>query len=473
MKRILWSGLALIALSQTAVAQDPVAAALTATASGSFTDPLRPCADLLKGGDFRVSSGKSYYKTAMSQNDPANRVRILHNAQSNLVDALGMGQGKLATTWYWMARTSAALGDLPGADSAFTKAQELAPGCKNDIDSNRLQVWYRVLSLANDKQKANDLPGTLMYYRAANQIYRDSPLAFLGMGGVFATQKVMDSAQYYFDLAGKAPYVASDTASVSMHNQAMFNSGALQLMNKNYPAAIVTFRTYLAQSPADEDAKKGLAQAFIGAGMPDSAKALLAELGMAPAKDPVDSVFNAGVAQYQAQDYKAAAASFAHVVELQPFLREGLLNLANTQLRLKDGPGLLATGKKLTALEPLNDQYVGLEVGGLQLTKNQADLGKLATDVAAWPVAVVVTQFTPAADSASLTGTATGREPKDAAGKAIKPAPVVLVFEFLDRSGAVIATKEVTVPPLPPTQASPIQASAVGKGIATFRYHRK
>lgn len=473
MKRMLMFALALIAFSRAASAQDPVATALTGTATGGYVDPLKACVDLLKGGDFRVNSGKTYYKTAMGQNDPANRVRILKNAQSNLVDAFGAGQGKLATTWYWMARTSAALGDIPGADSSFSKAQQLAPGCKTDIDSNRQQVWYRLLTLAADRQKAGDVAGAMTFYRAANQIYRDSPQVYLIMGTLFAQQKANDSAEAYFDAGAKAVYTPSDTASVAMHNQALFNVGAMQLMSKEYPAAIGTFHSYLAQNPQDEDARKGLAQAFLGAGMKDSAQAILVDLGLAAKVDPVDSLFNLGVSQHKAGDYKAAAASFAQVVALQPFLREGLQNLANSQLRLKDGPGLLSTGKKLMALEPLNDQFVSLEVGGLQLTKDQAALGVLATEVAAWPIAVVMDQFTPGADSASLTGTATGREPRDAAGKAIKPASVVLVFEFVDRGGAVIATSEVTVPPLPTGQTSPIKVSGSGKAIASWRYRRK
>lgn len=143
MKRSLWCALILAAFAQVAAAQDPVAVALTDAASGAFSDPSKACADLLKGGDFRVSSGKSYYKTAVSQSDSGNRNRILRNALSNFNDALAGGQGKLATTWYWLARTDMALGDVTGADSAYRKTLELAPGCKTEIDNSRQLVWYR------------------------------------------------------------------------------------------------------------------------------------------------------------------------------------------------------------------------------------------------------------------------------------------------------------------------------------------
>jgi len=475
MKRMLLCALATVAITQGAAAQDPVVTALTSTASGTFIDPPKACADQLKGGDFRVSSGKSYYKTAMSQSDPTNRVRILKNAQTNLTDAIGAGSGqeKLATTWYWMGRTDAALGDVPGADSTWTKALTLAPACKADIDSNRQQLWTRLVNLAADRQKANDTPGSLAMYRAANQIYRDSPQGYLSMGAVFAQAQQNDSAEHYFELAAKANYVTTDSVAVSLHNQAVYNTGVMQLGAKEWTAAVATFRTYVAQNPTDTDAKKGLAQAFIGAGMEDSARVVLAQLGMLPAADPVDSLFNAGVAQYQAGDYQAAAASFGKVVEMEPFLREGLLNLANSQSKLKDGKGLMVTSRKLVALEPLNESYVGLLAAGYRQTNATADLNKLGTEVAGWPISVVVSKFTPTADGATLSGTATGRDPKDPAGKSIKPAPVTLAFELFDATGTTVWTGDVTVPALPMGQTSPIELSGAGKGVVSYRYHRK
>ncbi|HKV74750.1 MAG TPA: tetratricopeptide repeat protein [Gemmatimonadales bacterium] len=473
MNRMVWCALASMAISQAAAAQDPVTAALTATANGAFLEPTRQCSDQIKGGDFRVSSGKSYYKTAMGQNDTQNRLRILKQARDNLNDAVAAGQDKLATTWYWMGRTNAALGNVPGADSAWTRAVALAPMCKDDIDLHRQQLWYRLLTLAGDKQKANDLPAALMFYRAANTIYRDSPQGYFNTAATFAGTKQLDSAEHYFDLAAKAKYQATDTNAVAVHNQALYNTGVIQLNAQEWPAAIATFHTYLSQSPADVDAKKGLAQAFIGAGMQDSARAVMAQLGMGPAVSPVDSLFNAGVSQFQAGDYKTAEATFAKVVEMQPYMREGLLNLANTQMHNKNGPGLLKTGKTLTGLEPLNEQYVGLLAAGFRQTNATADLNKLGTAVAGWPIAVTIEKFTPSDSGATISGTATGRDPKDAAGKAVKVVPVTLVFEFIDIKGGAVATQEVTIPALANTQTSPIEAKASGAAIVSYRYHIK
>ncbi|MEO8032282.1 MAG: tetratricopeptide repeat protein [Gemmatimonadota bacterium] len=475
MKRSLWCALVFAAFAQVAAAQDPVAAALTAGAAGAFADPAKECSDLLKGGDFRVSSGKTYYKTAMSQSDSGNRNRILRNAQTNLTDAIVAGQGKLATSWYWLGKADMALGDLTGADSAYTKAVGLAPGCKSDLDTSRQLVWFRLLGLANDKQKAGDNPTALLFYRAANKVYSDSPLAYLNMAALFGQTQQNDSALHYFEAAAAAPYSKTDTSAVSMHNQSLYNAGVMQIGAKQWPAAIATFHAYVSQNPEDADGKKGLAQAFQGAGMADSAQAIMSSIGLTAGgatKNPLDSVFQVGVVQFNAKDYKGADAAFATVLQSLPFQREALYNRANAQLALKDGPGLTATSKVMMSLEPLNDKYVSLAVAGFQLTKNQADLTKLATDLVGWPVAIDVTDFTPG-ENATLTGTATGRDPKDAAGKTLKPAPVGIVFDFLDASGAVLASKEATIPALTPGQSSPIQLSASAKGITTWRYHRK
>jgi hypothetical protein len=89
------------------------------------------------------------------------------------------------------------------------------------------------------------------------------------------------------------------------------------------------------------------------------------------------------------------------------------------------------------------------------------------------PITISVTQFAPTASAASITATATGREAQTAQGKPIAPAPITVIFEFLDAKGTVVGNQEVQIPALKAGQAQPIEAKAEGAGIAAWRYKRK
>jgi len=479
MKRVLWSAVALVAWTSAAQAQDPVAQALTATAVGGWQEPAKACADQLHGGDFRVNSGKTYYKTAMEQSTPSNRQRILKNAQSNLIDAIGAGQGKIATTWYWLGRTDLGMGDVAGADSSFTKALALAPGCKEDIKNQTNPVWFRIVGFAEEKQKAGDYDQALVFFRAASLLNPTSAVGYMSMANIFIQQKNQDSALVYYLKAAAVPVAQGDTASAGWRLQALYNSGVLLLGAQRYPEAVKSFQEYLAIAPDDADAQKGLIQAYRGAGMADSAKAAEGRLvtasgtGTAAAGFSADEVYEIGRKQFVDKEYDAALQSFAKALELRPWFREALNGEANVYYYKKNGDSLVATGRRLLAMEPLNEGYAKLYAYGFQLTKQQDSLIRIANELAAWPVMVEISQFKLGADGASVVGVATGRAATEPSGKPLKPAPVTLVFEFLDAKGEVIASQDVAIPALAEAKDGPVTAAGQGAGIVTWRYRRK
>jgi tetratricopeptide (TPR) repeat protein len=482
MTRVMWSGVVLAVWTSVAQAQtqDPVALALTATAVGGWQEPAKACADQLHGGDFRVNSGKTYYKTAMEQSNPSNRTRILRNAQSNLIEAVGAGQGKLATTWYWLGRTDLGLGDVAGADSSFNRAVAIAPGCKDDINAQRSAVWSRVVGFAEEKQKAGAYDDAIVFFRAASTLNPASAVGDLSMANIFMQQKHEDSALAYFMKAAEVPVAPGDTAAAAWQLQAMYNSGVMLVSAKRYPEAVTEFQDYLAIVPTDTDAQKGLIQAYRGAGMADSAKAVEARLasasgasaGTAGGYSP-EELFELGTSQFQAADFAAAAQSFGKVLELEPWRHDALHNQASAYVQLKDGPALIADARRLLSYEPLNEGYVKMYAYGFQLTKQQDSLIRVANELAALPVTVEISQFKPGAEGASVVGVATGRAATEPSGKPLKPVAVTLVMDFLDRKGTVISSQEVSIPALAEAKDAPITASGQGAGIVAWRYRRK
>ena len=96
----------------------------------------------LKPGHYLVNSGILYLKSAAETKFADKRDKDLHDALRVLDQALTSGgQQKNPAAWYYFGRYYAEIKDGAGADSAFTKAVALAPGCVADVNTYRRQLW--------------------------------------------------------------------------------------------------------------------------------------------------------------------------------------------------------------------------------------------------------------------------------------------------------------------------------------------
>jgi hypothetical protein len=68
---------------------------------------------------------------------------------------------------------------------------------------------------------------------------------------------------------------------------------------------------------------------------------------------------------------------------------------------------------------------------------------------------------------------ATGREAVNPAGDPIPASPLSLVVEFLDGSGQVIGSEELSLPALEPGTDHELRVRAEGPNIESWRYRRK
>jgi hypothetical protein len=161
------------------------------------------------------------------------------------------------------------------------------------------------------------------------------------------------------------------------------------------------------------------------------------------------------------------------VLAAEPYNRDALYGLANAYLGLKNWPKLEAVATRLAAIEPMNDEVLRMLATGQRNAKKEAQANRTAMQVLSLPMTVAIKQFVPTATNATITGTATGREVQSAQGKPVAPAPVTLIFEFLDAKGAVVAPQEVQIPALKMGESQPIDAKAEAAGIVGWRYKRK
>lgn len=452
--------------------QDGIAARVIGSLSTRNTPP--DC-KIEGGNDFRVSSAKVYLRTGIEAAEPQNRANALKNGDRVLREAITVNkQDKNPSAWYYLGRINLQQGDLTGADSAFTRAEALAPACKADIRKYRYIAYASLVTGAQELQKAGQADSAALLLKAANRIETSLPMAHILLAEAYSDQKNTDSAMAYF---GKAAATnPTDANQQKFRNQAAFNYGVM-LLDANRPAdAVNSFRRFLSFEPDDNGGKNGIARAFRAAGMVDSAKVYESQLTAAGA-DGADvseaDLFDIAVKQYSDKDYKAAAETFGKIIAKNPNNRDALYNLANTYYALNDGANLAKTAEQLIAIEPLAENDHKLRVAGYKAAGNADMQYKAVVSMVALPVDVKVTDLAPAASAVTLTATATGREALDESNKVIPAKPVTLTFEFLDRTGAVAASTDVPVPALKAGQTHTITATGTGAGITAWRYKVK
>ena len=140
MTKGLLSGLAMLLLTAPLTAQNGVQNRVIGSLD---TRLVQPECKLDGAGDFRIASGKTYLKTGIEgTGDQSNRVNGLKNGVRVITEAMtSAGQGKNPAAWYYLGRLYLQQGDLYGADSALTRAAELAPQCAEEISKSRKYGW--------------------------------------------------------------------------------------------------------------------------------------------------------------------------------------------------------------------------------------------------------------------------------------------------------------------------------------------
>ncbi len=479
-----WGMVILSVAASAAQAQQPAPNSRVAAAMPSKYEAA-DCG--IKPNHFKVSSGASYLKTSIETEVPENKARSLGNGQRVLLEAIQKnGQEKNPAAWYYLGRIYLREGDLARADEALTKAEQLAPQCHDDIGRYRRAAWAALINAGGQFEEKKNPDSALVMFRDAATIYRDSPRPYYGIATVMNETGQTDSAAYYFGQAAAAGANATDTTERQIRDRSAFNQGALLLNDKKYDEAAAAFERYLKWAPNDLEAKKGLASAYRGAGKVEQAQAIEKEVvaaggapapaggggaaGGAPGSQDLMAV---GVNFYNDKKDADAATAFEKVVAAEPYNRDALSNLSNTYLAMKNGAKLAATATKLVAIEPLSENALKLLGEGYRQAGKVDDAVKTAEQVLALPADVKASSFDVTGAGATLTLTATGRSATTPGGKAIAPAAVPIVVEFLNATGGAVASQEAQIPALKAGESQEVKVAGQGSGITAWRYKRK
>ena len=430
----------------------------------------------LQGGDFHIASAATYLQTALTTPVPDNKRHSLTSGHDQALIGIQNGQSGSSKAWYYLGRIYLQQGDLVGADSAFARAVQLAPACGADVRLYRVRAWSLLVSAAAVHRTAGRGDSAVYLARAATQVDPTRPQAWYAIGTQFLDAQQNDSAAWYLEKA-LASTGDSSANSISIRQAAAYQAAVISYNKRDFPSAVRLFAEAVRLKPDDADAKRNLAASLRQAGMADSAgkieQSMMAAVAGSEGGLTVAQLFDIGVAQFNQHDFANAATTFEKIIAVEPYNRDALFNLAQAYNGANNADKLLETALKLQAVDPLSYEVMQLVGQGYRGKHDQPNVLKAATALGGATVSVAVTTFSVGANSATLTLKATGREGRDLNDRIIRGAPILVVVEFLDKAGTVVASSETTVPVLAPAASQELTVTGVGTGITAWRYHRK
>jgi tetratricopeptide (TPR) repeat protein len=436
---------------------------------------LPPACKAAVSGGGKINDIVSDLRAATGQSDPAKRTADLTNVRQKLEQAIQTGnQGSNAAAWIYLGRTDLYAGDVVGADTAFSHAEKIAPDCKDETDRWRQLAWAPLVKDGIGFANGNQPDSARMLFQQANSIYRGSPSAYLNLGVLSANQGHNDTAATYFKQA--ADIAATDTSFAEEQRFATLNLGIVLNRTKKYDEAIATLEQYRKMAPNDTIGGRSLHAAYCGANQTDKAQALEKQQNLPPcavAGGDAGNLVEKGVAAFNANKFVEAADLFGQAYAKQPYNHDALLNQATSYFKSKNGPKLVEAATPLVALEPMNEVALQLLEQGYKETKQLDKQVATVTRRRALPVKLETKSIAISPTDIKIGMQATGRDARDAKDVALKAAPVNLTFEMLGADGAVVATQDLTVPPLAAGATQDVTVTAQANGINGWRYKVK
>lgn len=467
------AGLALV-LVVPAVAQQPavVDARVAAAMVGQFAPPLCPMRK-----DSRHSNIERALKSYAEEREPARRDRALADADRLLREVIA-AEPNNGATWYYLGRYYLALGDMAGMDSAWVRAEPMLPDCDVDMTTYRQNAWATLTNAGIEFQNAGQDDSAKVVYLGATRAYRGLPHAFMNLGVLYANAGNNDSAATYFASAVRA--TEGDSTMLEERSALLLNLGTIYQRMGDHRAAVNTLGEYARGNPDDDNVLRQISVSYRALDMVDSAEAVESRLLAALSEMNLDDLdgqdlLAVGVGLFQAEQYARAADVFRRAVVLNPYDRDALYNLANSYLALEDGPQLLTASVQLREMEPMNEDVLRLQGQALRFIGGRDnELIAVAEALVGLPVSVEVSRVSYTATEGRIAGTILGRAAMTPESRPIPPAPLTLLFEFLDIQGNVVGTATVEVPALTEGQAHQLSLTApVSRGVSGWRYRKQ
>jgi len=349
--------------------------------------------------------------------------------------------------------------ELAGSDTAFAESKRDALGSVARLSLRRVQSdpaaqrWQRTRFSRDSIQRLLAVDSTVLARVEASAASRRARGARLAPA---------DQQAFARDSGTRAQGVAERRAALSARaTQVGTDSAAAQ---PAFDPAIQAFRGYLAAYPDATDGVSGLASLYYQSGRTRDAETAFDAIYPAGGRGSPDVLMDAGRAVLRANLFVAGTKLLTRALERRAYDRDGLLDLANAYLALRDSARLLPTAQRLAAVDPLNRATLRVLSAGWDL-RARRDSAQKYKDLAdgGLKVEVGVTTFLPDSNGFTLSGVVSN-------GGGTPSAAQRFTFEFLDAQGAVRGTQTVEIPPLPPQGTQPLEVHVSGGDLVAWRY---
>lgn len=470
----------------------------------------------VKPGHFLVNSGLLYLKSASNSRYDDQKQKDLRDAQRVLTQAVTTGgQEKNPAAWYYLGRYYVLTNDAVGLDTAFAKAEELKPACKDDIAAWRRLMWVPVFNAGVAAWQANNSDSAIASFKRAAAMLPGEPTSTKYLATLYFNAGQVDSAAAYFrrsaDIAAKDPKFAQD------RKDALYNLARIEQSQEHWPQAGAAYQEYLSLYPNDPEVLAAMGTVYMNTGKKDSAFAIYRQvvakgdsmgyftlyrigaaisqsvpqepdtgaaggtcrntarstrppLTAARIKARCDSVTKGMAAEYlnnSKEAYTLSAQALDASLKLNPYYRETLIHRANTALGMRDSVTALVMARRLIAVDPMNKQSIKMLAYAQQANgKVDSTLYYLRLHDSTLVGDVTISQFDSTDGGRDLRGLFTN-------SRSSTSPPLTLVFEFLDNTGTVVSAENVQVPAVPAAQSAPIEVHAKGNGIVAWRYKKQ
>lgn len=409
-------------------------------------------------------------------------------------------------------------------DSSFSVTEKAYPECVATVAPWRQQkAWVDLINKAIELANANKSDSAVYFAKRSLMLSRNAPYGYMIIAQAAVNNKQPAEAISNYQAAIAA---AKDTAQADQRRQMLQTLGnyAADLADQATGADKTTYMNAskdafaeLAKDPGTkyaDAARLGQARLATLSGDTAAIKNSYAEQLANPSAFSYSSLMNAAVTAARASQTKDAIKLFEAARKLNPHHRDVLYNLARLYVLDSAYAQGIPVGRELIGVDPSNpDDYSLMALAYANIKKNYdvklheaeakskalgvkansakgtalkavidsaarmtpiikayGDSAKTAVDSALkyndvmlkLPAKVVFNQFTTADDKATIAGTVSNL------GDASRSFTVKI--DFMDKTGAVIVTKEVQVGPIAAHSSASFETDGPGAGIVAFRY---
>ena len=339
------------------------------------------------------------------------------------------------------------LNDLAGADSMWTKAEELYPLYSFDLNPLREQQWVARFNMAVNLIQSGNAEGAIPVLESAHAIYRGRPEAMLNLGSAHA-QLGNDSAavEWYrisLDLLRGPDFEAQPEEVQATWSQneevAAFNLAQILAQAGRNEEAEQAYRTYLERSPDNVTALSNLAVVLMAMDRNDEASEIYQGL---LARTDLDSrdYYVTGIGLYNAESYSMAAQAFGRSYELIPQSRDALYNYAQSLYLAGELDDLYSAAMSLVEMDPYNNNVYRLLAQGLMAQGDTTEAARvLEEDMSTLAFEIEGTFLQPFSGGGGVVTGELINNSLDAGGS------IDIRVIFYGSDGAVVGTQEVTV----------------------------